>query len=138
MFRLKSKTTLRFLRIKSNSGSGRAYNQNNSFNLDLFSDTKTLRIHCEYTRTQYVVGAKDVKIKRVILIIVYSRQSLAWIEVGYLPKLGGFANFQKYLAGSHDLHAIFWSLILKIKYHFSELQFVTCLVNRLKTRLIVL
>jgi len=33
------------------SEKGRPYNQNNSFNLDLFSDTHTLRIQCEYTWT---------------------------------------------------------------------------------------
>jgi len=51
------------------SEKGRPYNQNNSFNLDLFSDTHTLRIQCEYTWTQCVGGAEEVKIERVILII---------------------------------------------------------------------
>ena len=45
-------------------------NQNNSFDLDLFSDTQTLRIQCEYTRTHFAGGAKEVRIKRVILITV--------------------------------------------------------------------
>ena len=45
-------------------------NHNNSFNIDLFSDTHTLRIKCEYSRTQCVGGAKEVKIERVFLIIV--------------------------------------------------------------------
>jgi len=51
----------------SNTQKAHSY-QNNSFNFDLFSDTHTLRIQCEYTRTQCVGGAEEVKIERVILI----------------------------------------------------------------------
>ena len=45
-------------------------NKKNSFNFDLFSATHTLRIQCEYTRTQCVGGAEEVKIERVILITI--------------------------------------------------------------------
>ena len=46
-------------------------NQKNSFNLY----TYTLTIQREYTRTQCVGGAKEVKIERVLLIITYDTNS---------------------------------------------------------------
>ena len=42
--------------------------QNNSFNPDLFSDTRTLRIQYEHTQKQCVGVAKEVRIERVIRI----------------------------------------------------------------------
>ena len=46
------------------------YNQNNSFNLDLFSATHTLSSSILTLNSQCVGVAKEVKIKRVILIAV--------------------------------------------------------------------
>ena len=45
------------------------YNPRDSLYLDLFSDTNTLRIQFECTRTQSVGVAKEVKINRVIYFI---------------------------------------------------------------------
>jgi len=44
------------------------YDQNNSFNLDLFSDTHTLRSSIPTMNSQCVVVAKEVKIEQVIRI----------------------------------------------------------------------
>ena len=62
-------TRYRFSQLSAEYGFSQSRNQNNSFNPDLFSDTHTFRIHCEYSRTECVGGAKEVTIERFILII---------------------------------------------------------------------
>ena len=52
-------------------------NQKNSFHL-YQGHPYTLTIQREYTRTQCVGGAKEVKIERVLLIITYDTNSNHW------------------------------------------------------------
>ena len=63
------------------------FNQNNSFNLDLFSTTHTLSSSMLTLNSQCAGVAKEVKIKRVILIIVFFAQfSMHYkVSVGRYP-----------------------------------------------------